>query len=327
MGLLVAGKNRDRDRGEDIDRAVITPPRISLVSVVADDAWGRALIQHLQEVGVDTSMVKVVSSAATASEVSTATYTAIHGQDGDLVVSAGDFSILKHFREEDAEELRENGILQTSTVVVIDGNFAPSVFRSLARALDDIKASCGGKGGPLLAFEPTSDHKCTLPIEAGHMLSSVDIMKPNLSELVIMLERADSGDNGDERGSDVNPDLETVKEHMEKGQDVSIETVEKLAIAMYGLMSGGRSGRNDKHVVVSMGAKGAVWARDGASGVLVSHIPLGDYAVPPEAIKDTNGCGDAFVSGLLLSTADRGGELTNEAILEGFGEARNQILK
>ena len=70
---------------------------VGLASVVADDAWGRALVQGLEESGVDASRVKIVSGTGADSasvSVSTATYTAIHGSDGELVVSAGDFSIV-----------------------------------------------------------------------------------------------------------------------------------------------------------------------------------------------------------------------------------------
>ena len=87
------------------------------------------------------------------------------------------------------EALESSGVLKETAVVIVDGNYHPAVFAALARAVDDTKSYTGSRT-PLLAFEPTSDHKCTLPIDAGHLLGSLDIVKPNLSELMIMLERA-----------------------------------------------------------------------------------------------------------------------------------------
>lgn len=288
---------------------------VGLASVVADDAWGRALVQGLEEAGVDASRVKIVSVTGADSpsvSVSTATYTAIHGSDGELVVSAGDFSILKHFDEGDVEALESSGVLKETAVVIVDGNYHPAVFAALARAVDDTKSKTGSPT-PLLAFEPTSDHKCTLPIDAGHLLGSLDIVKPNLSELMIMLERAGA----------CRESLQEAKQQEEKGQEVSIAIVEALASALYDLMSGGADAEG-KHVIVSMGRRGVVWARAGGQ---VEHVPLGEYTVSPDSIQNTNGCGDAFCAGLVLDTAENGGSLTSESIKLGFESATAQLLR
>ena len=297
---------------------------VSFASVVARDAWGEALVQDLEKAGVDASRVKAVpvrslgddEEAMAPEPVSTATYTAIHNSDGDLVVSAGDFSILKYFNEGDVEALRSSGALQGAAVVVVDGNFDPPVFASLAAAVDEIKASTGAQT-PLLAFEPTSDHKCTLPIDAGHLLSSVDIVKPNLSELMIMLARAGAGGE----------DLEAASRQLAEGREVGTPTIEALAGAMLRQMSSGSEteakGKGRKHVIVSMGDRGVVWARTGGQ---VTHIPLGEYAVSPDSIQNSNGCGDAFCAGLMLDTAESG-DVGEKGVRLGFEAATAQLLR
>jgi sugar/nucleoside kinase (ribokinase family) len=308
---------------------------VSLASVVAADAGGLGLVRALLDAGVDTDRVTILPESAQGA--ATATYTAIHGSDGDLVVSAGDFRVLEHFTEDSVLSLEHEGVIAEASVVVIDGNFSPLVFAALARAVHRAKKARAEKGkgdnnitsGPLLFFEPTSDHKCTLPIEAaenkngGGLLNLVDITKPNISELVILLERAGQGSD---------PTVAAARGHLERGEEVPLDTATTLAQSLLGLLLLEGDIDNDKHVVVSLGGRGAVWASSpSSSSSSAVHVPLGEYAVSADDMQrlglTTNGCGDAFCAALVLSAAQNGGVLSEDAIVRGYREAHRQITK
>ena len=73
------------------------------------DSNGTVLLKALRELGVDTSNVKVLASDVNTDDTydmtSTASYCAVHGQDGNLIVACADFTILDSFTAEDVEAL------------------------------------------------------------------------------------------------------------------------------------------------------------------------------------------------------------------------------
>ena len=52
-----------------------------------------------------------------------------------------------------------NGQIKQAKLIVADGNLSPQTIKALANV-------CSTSNKPLL-FEPTSDHKCLLPVEAN----------------------------------------------------------------------------------------------------------------------------------------------------------------
>lgn len=155
-----------------------TAGQVALCSVVGGDADGTALLAHTATEGVDVSRVRVVPSPAT-----TARYVAIHGPDGDLVGSVADMAILGSL---DATHMQQTiaGSVRLSELVVADGNLSATALASLA-------SICKSYSVPLF-FEPTSDHKCLLPLVAG-CVQAIDVLKPNASELVAMVRAILSG--------------------------------------------------------------------------------------------------------------------------------------
>jgi pseudouridine kinase len=122
--------------------------KISLVSAVADDAGGQGLIRHAASIGIDTSKLMILPS------LSTATYTAIHDADGDLSVGIADMSIFNMITPEFI--LARAGDVRLSNLVICDGNISPQSFSTLMKI-------CHSYSVPVF-FEPTSDHKCLLPV-------------------------------------------------------------------------------------------------------------------------------------------------------------------
>lgn len=147
---------------------------VRLVSAVGDDSNGASLLEHVREAGVDTSLVRVVGKGtltgisssgggsgsgsrrtAGAAVPATATYTAIHDHTGDLLVGIADMSILKEIDPEQVADLA--GAIRKCRIVVCDGNLRPETFTALQKITSSYLIP--------FFFEPTSDHKCLLPVE------------------------------------------------------------------------------------------------------------------------------------------------------------------
>ena len=78
---------------------------VSMVSRIGDDEAGRAVVAHLQSLGVDTSMIAVASSP-------TASYTAILEPDGELLLGLADMDLYDEITPAvlDSGHLREHGL-------------------------------------------------------------------------------------------------------------------------------------------------------------------------------------------------------------------------
>jgi sugar/nucleoside kinase (ribokinase family) len=151
---------------------------VSLATAVADDINGRSILDSGKTTGIDMSLVKVLRSGSgaqskTTSDASgsttgaparpaphaTAMYNAIHDNTGDLCIGVADMSIFAQISPEYVTSLAQS--ISTSAVVAVDGNISKEAFAALV----DI---CAHYNVPVF-FEPTSDHKCLLPFQAGRM--------------------------------------------------------------------------------------------------------------------------------------------------------------
>jgi hypothetical protein len=92
--------------------------------------------------------------ARTDTPVSTASYCAIHDSSGQLVAAVADVRIIAALTPNSI--LEHTQAIQDSQLVVVDGNFLPATFEALVRHTAELQIP--------LFFEPTSDHKCVLPI-------------------------------------------------------------------------------------------------------------------------------------------------------------------
>lgn len=186
---------------------------VSLATAVADDLNGRSLLEGSQQKGIDMSCVRVLPSEPSSAEAgsdkkagaathSTAIYNAIHDSTGDLSIGIADMEIFSQIDGTYIQSLSTK--IASAKVVAVDGNISKEAFAVLA-------AVCAQHNVPIF-FEPTSDHKCLLPFQAGCMdkvgclslcglhialiyllnpnfraFVQVDMLKPNISELVQMV--------------------------------------------------------------------------------------------------------------------------------------------
>lgn len=313
---------------------------VTLCSAVGNDDDGRALLSHAARAGVDITRVRVVPEGTTAS------YVAVHGPGGDLVAGVANMDVLKNIGEAEVAALA--GSVRLSQLVVADGNISPAAFAALCRL-------CVSFGVPLF-FEPTSDHKCLLPLLANS-LSLIDVIKPNASELrtlcTALLEQHDGGSARRPMHS------RAAVSNALAGRETEMDLVDVriLAQALVHAMRGDaqtaarehtaeglRRAVRHKHVLVSLGARGVLWAAEaealrgplhdkhgraslGADGLVATlHVPC---APLPEgaASVDTNGSGDAFCAAVIQAMlAPSGPGLDAAAILQGHEAARECIL-
>lgn len=153
------------------------------VSAVGDDEAGRGLLAHAKESGIDISTVKItktlstpvyslegkpedlpVNTTSTSTSntpipvvAATATYTAIHDTTGSLALAIADVRVILELSPHTVQQHTQ--LITDSQLVVADGNLSPHTFNALLNTAHSL-------GVPLF-FEPTSDHKCILPILTG----------------------------------------------------------------------------------------------------------------------------------------------------------------
>jgi hypothetical protein len=155
-----------------------SPGTVSLVSVVAEDTGGLGLLRHSSSIGIDIShMLRIgkdgvirdfssqspmrpTSLTRTIDNIpSTATYTAVHDNDGDLAYGIADMRIFSFLDPTYISRLA--GFIRSSRIVIADGNIN-------ADTLAEVAGLCVSNAVPLM-FEPTSKHKCTLPLTANSL--------------------------------------------------------------------------------------------------------------------------------------------------------------
>eukprot|EP01034_Spumella_vulgaris_P022775 gene22775-28937_t len=307
---------------------------VTLATAVADDASGRNIIERARLIGIDVSNFKVLPSEDSASEDgsssanekrSTAVYNAIHDASGELCIGIADMSIFAEISPAYLHQLGDT--IKTSKVVVSDGNISAEAFKALA-------GMCRQHGTSLF-FEPTSDHKCLLPFEAG-CIDQVDMMKPNVSELVVMASYCLSQNMVSSGRASVSNTLAAIvasrSDRAHSLDDVSIQDIRILANAIHAVMSsssGTASAESahkvisGKHIVVSLGARGVLWcgpsklvagttsASAKNSGVVIDeqskrgsvHIPA--LPLTHGTLLHTNGAGDALCGGIVSEMVTR----------------------
>lgn len=337
--------------------------QVALCSIVGNDDDGAAILAHAASAGIDVSKVIKV-------DCRTARYVAVHGPDGDLVVSVADMGILALFSSDDVQALA--GTIRQAELVVADGNISALTFNALTSV-------CRSYAIPIF-FEPTSDHKCTVPVIAG-ALHWVDVMKPNVTELAAIIKlilENNYGSSGVSAASSKPLAVKPYSQHIKNrasvqnalasmstastaSRECDIVDVRILAQALVQVMShaaaSSGSVRNSltaegkqrlvthKHVVVSMGPRGVLWATESgcvsirdlhlhaskseytvaqsADGAASVHIPC--LPMTEGAEVNTNGAGDAFCAGLIGGMLQGGMGL--EAVLMGNEAARRHILR
>jgi sugar/nucleoside kinase (ribokinase family) len=310
-----------------------------LLTAVCDDNDGLAILEHVQRAGVDVSNVKLLPSSISGNvAMRTASYTAVNDTSGNLVVGVGDMSIMEYIN---LDYINSNvGAIRKASIVVTDGNLPIDSFARIAKL-------CKTYNVPLF-FEPTSSHKCTLPIDTD-CLQLVDMMKPNISELKELMKRCIADDVIREGKAQVIAALDRLTSERD-AQDLT--SIRILGCALQGLMSS-RPGEksthvastsegqirpfNGKHVLISLGSQGIMHIgpldcfseTDSVLTTTKGKIGTKVYAAPctknmGSTRKNSNGAGDSFCAGLLSALISDTGAFGN-AISTGLGAASESL--
>ena len=126
---------------------------------------GRNIAQSLAALGVRVKLGSVVADDSNGRKSSdqqhrTAVYSAIHDESGDLLVGVADTAIMHQLDGRYVDILADHlTSISAIKLLVLDGNLSTDAFTSLV--------STASRRGVSLFFEPTSSHKCLLPLLAG----------------------------------------------------------------------------------------------------------------------------------------------------------------
>lgn len=290
---------------------------ISMLTSLGNDNSGEIILDTLTSIGIDTSSVLLIDKQTTA------TYTAIHESNGDLVVGLADMDIFRMITPDYISS--EASLLKTADIVVVDGNISSSSFNFMAKL-------CKKNNIPLV-FEPTSDHKCTLPI-ISEVMSCLDIVKPNISELIEMIRCCIKYDL-----ISLNIDLIEYVLSTKLIDDMSVIDIKLLSQSLLSVMLNnsdkqlGNRRVHGKHLIVSMGAQGVLWCRSNDASMENSNITHIE-AIPlayNEKLTHTNGAGDAFLAGVIESLFNKeicpfGTGPNIESIKHGLRKAKMHLI-
>lgn len=134
-----------------------------LVSAVGDDEFGRQILSDAAKLGMDVSAVSVKSELATAS------YTAIHNCDGELLYAVNDMRIFDQFELPPMDGLDA----AAADAVVLDANLPEAVIRSV---VDMCQAQ-------MIVADGVSSTKC---LRLSGILSSLSLLKVNRAEAMVL---------------------------------------------------------------------------------------------------------------------------------------------
>ncbi len=162
----------------------------TLVSVVGDDEFGQTLLREMQQIGIDVSYVAVKSGASTAS------YTAVHNNDGELQYAISDMRLFDEFRLLDESALSGEiersplqQVIKGADAVVVDANLPESALKEIASCCHSIQIYADG----------VSRTKCT---RLAGVLDRLSLLKVNRAEALALVGAQSSCESGSESSSD-----------------------------------------------------------------------------------------------------------------------------
>lgn len=124
-------------------------PTHRLISAVANDFAGRSLLQQLESAEIDISGIQIIED----SRISTAQYSSIHNNNGDLIVACADMSI---FEEKlIVEHITSQLDRAKPNCIVIDCNISSSVMNNILLYISSSMEQTK------VIIEPTSSYKAT----------------------------------------------------------------------------------------------------------------------------------------------------------------------
>ncbi|KAJ3112301.1 hypothetical protein HDU96_004711 [Phlyctochytrium bullatum] len=246
-------------------------------SLVGNDVFGRIALDGMTDIGMVRRIyrsflanarvlmmngIKDTSEVRQAESGSTAVYNALLLSGGDLVSAVADMKIHHLISPPPLEG--------TEGIVVVDGNVAPSVIKSVAKHF----RSPGAPG--FCIFEPTSVPKATLFMEAlgevEGLEDGIHLTTPNEDEAVVMVEAAERFGN--------------LKQHDAKLGNAAVKL-----------------GNLFKYNVIKIGRRGVIVTSRNSDGVSLTHLT-------PERVMENcvsvTGAGDTLVGALTSYLSTRG---------------------
>ncbi len=145
----------------------------TLVSAVGNDELGRQVLTYTEAAGVNVSAVMVQP------EMETASYTAIHNSDGELLHAVSDMHIFDHFLLPDFEIIAP--LIESADAIVLDANLPESV-------LVEISEHSHGK---FIVADCVSRQKCK---RLNGVLNSLSLLKVNRAEAIALTDCSDESD-------------------------------------------------------------------------------------------------------------------------------------
>jgi sugar/nucleoside kinase (ribokinase family) len=306
--------------------------RTKLLSCVGKDSVGQGLLEDLNSHRVDASGIAVIDN------IQTASYTAIHDNTGDLALAVANMNIFEKINDEYISKY-SNDIIR-SKVILIDGNISFNALKYISQLLanNNNNNSSSNKNGNVLIFEPTSDHKCLLPfLQKPSLINVIDIIKPNLSELRVMV---DACLEADIFVSNTNNDMKNRILNTKTSQDIhDIGYLGSVLLHAMEINNNDNNNNKYKHVLVSLGSRGILWItrslninnldyyhHQGQHKYYYSLFP----SLPLDKVRNTNGAGDSFLGGfisyLISNNMNILDSVSVESINTGLQAAKDKLL-
>jgi len=201
--------------------------------------------------------------------------------------------------------------IEKATLIIADGNLSTDAFRVLGEL-------CLRHRKPFY-FEPTSDHKCLLPLLVNpsslsaslwsNGIQLVDFLKPNLSELMVMVKYIlDSSDRNSMLPMERN--YSDVHKILSKNCDeniLGINDIKKLAIVLHTALCSTVDAcaplkAENKKTIVSLGERGCLLVTADIEGstknLRTTHFPIPEDP-SGNIVVNTSGAGDCLFAGVV----------------------------
>lgn len=156
----------------------------SLISSVGNDLIGRFVFEELKRVGIETDRIKTIED----NKVSTGSYCAVFGMDGDLKLALGS---MKAHDSIDPLFIQNNlDAIKNSELCVIDADIPNDSIKIICDF-------CHQQSIPIW-FNPTDLRKCT-KVYDSKCLDKITFMSPNYKELLTIFNQILNGDNAENK--------------------------------------------------------------------------------------------------------------------------------
>ena len=285
----------------------------AMVTSVAADARGDALVRRLKESGVDVDAVL----HASAQGVGTATYQCILDKHGGLIAAVADMRVFDLLTPEVLRALPP----RSPTVVCLDANVSEAAMGVALRQYPP---------AALALFEPTSVPKSARVVRH---LDRVDIVTPNDLELFAMCEALSSQDSGVNIRGGGFATVDAAARFL-LGHSAVLAVVVTLGPDGVGVYLAPRPAEDAapqklakwRRLVAGVGSAAATpEAEERARAAAEGGAYVGVPAAPVEDIVDVTGAGDSLVAGICAGLC-RGMSLVDSVGVVGVRAARSTLM-